>query len=163
MRALDYTLYIIHSFLLIVRKLNNEDIEGRSKNALALILFFPSLLLLAIVYILGISNNLISYNKSAIFIFGIVLFLIIRYLIFKRYKIRYLEVVETLKKQFPYSTKTFVFSFFLLWLIPIFSFWFGNVQTIYISALIFLASARAKQNIRLVHDFIEFKQRTFSE
>lgn len=127
MRTLDYILYITHSFLLIVKKLNNEDIEGRSKNALAIMVFLISLLLSAIVYGLGISTKLISYNKPVIFVFGIGLFFLIRYLIFKRYKTQYYEVVDTLKNQFSYSNKRVVFSFLILWFIPIFLLWIGVI------------------------------------
>lgn len=127
MRALDYILYITHSFLLIVKKLNNEDIEGRAKNALALMLFFPSLLLFFFVYMISISTELFSYNKIVIFIFTISIFLTLRYLIFKRYKTQYYEVVDTLKKQYSYNNKRIVFSFLILWFIPIFSFWIGVI------------------------------------
>lgn len=127
MRALDYILFITHSFLLIVRKLNNEDVEGRAKNALAIMVFLISLLLSAIIYGLGISVKLISYNKPAIFIWGTALFFLIRFLIFKRYKTKYYEVVETLKNQFSYDNKRVVFSFLILWFIPIFLLWIGMI------------------------------------
>lgn len=126
MKALDYILYVIHCFLLIVKKFNNEDIEGRSKNTLAIMVFLVSLLLSAIVYSLCISNKWIPYNKTIIF-FGIALFFLIRYFIFKRYKTQYYKVVETLKCQFSYSNKRIVFSFFILWFIPIFLLWIGVI------------------------------------
>ncbi len=127
MKALNYILYITHCFLLIFKKLNNEDIEGRTKNALALMLFFPSLFLFFFVYMISISTELFSYNKIVIFIFTISIFLTLRYLIFKRYKTQYYEVVESLKIQFSYSNKRVVFSFLILWFIPIFLLWIGVI------------------------------------
>jgi len=134
MRALDYILYITHSFLLIVKKLNNEDIEGRSKNALAIMVFLIGLLLSSIAYGLGISSRLISYNKPVIFIYGIVLFFVVRYLIFKRYKNQYNEVIETLTNKFTYTKTRIVLSFLIFWFIPIFLLWIGIIilrQSIY--------------------------------
>lgn len=127
MRALDYILYITHSFLLIVKKLNNEDIEGRAKNGLSIMVFLVCLFLLAILYGLSISNKLISYNKPAIVFCGIVLFLVVRLLIFSRYKTRYYEVIETLKNRFSYSNRTVIFSFLVFWTIPIFLLWIGVI------------------------------------
>ncbi|RTL48891.1 MAG: hypothetical protein EKK39_11810 [Sphingobacteriales bacterium] len=134
MKALDYILYITHGFLLIVKKLNNEDIEGRSKNVLAIIVFLFSLLLSSIAYGIGISNKLISYNKTRIFVFGIALFFIVRYLIFKRYKNQYNEVIETLTNKFSYSKTRIVLSFLIFWITPIFLLWIGIIilrQSIY--------------------------------
>jgi hypothetical protein len=127
MRALDYILFITHSFLLIVRKLNNEDIEGRAKNALTIIVFLISLLLSVIIFGLGISVKIISYNKLSIFIWGIALFFVNRFLIFKRYKTRYYKVIETLKIQFSYDNNRVVFTFLILWFIPIFLLWISLI------------------------------------
>lgn len=113
--------------MLIVRKLNNEDIEGRAKNALTIIVFLISLLLSVIIFGLGISVKIISYDKLSIFIWGIALFFLNRFMIFKRYKTRYYKVIETLKIQFSYDNNRVVFTFLILWFIPIFILWISLI------------------------------------
>lgn len=119
----DYILFVTHRFLLILKRINNEDIEGRSKNALAIMVFMLSLAMFSVVYSIGISLNIIVYNKISIFTFTILLFLLIHYWISKRYKTGYYEIIKTLENKFTYSRKRIIISFLILWFVPIFLVW----------------------------------------
>ena len=127
MRTLDYILYIIHSFLLIFKKVNNQDIEGRSKTTLTMICFLIGLLIASIVYGFFIFNKVIIHNKIVIYVLGICLFLTFRYLIFKSYRLRYYKVVDSLKTKFPHSKKRIILTFSIVWFMSVFLLWFGII------------------------------------
>lgn len=127
MNFLDYSLYITHHFLLIMKRLNNEALEERAKGALGIMVFMMTMLLLMIVHMACISYKRITYPKSLIFLIVMSVFFITRYLIFRRYKTNYREVVENMQAKCRYSNRRIVFSFLFLWFTPIFLFWFAGV------------------------------------
>ncbi len=128
MKVLDYILYINHSFLLIVRKLNAEDIEGRSKSALAIIVYFICLLLFCITYGICILFKLASYSNPTIVVSVMVFYILSRYFIFKRYKNQYNTIIETIGKTKNYSKTKTVFYFLFFLFTPIFLFWIGLIM-----------------------------------
>ncbi len=127
MKVLDYALFIIHRFLVILKRVNNKDIEDRSKNGLTLIIFLYSMLLFSVIYGTSISKKIISYNKFIVIGAGIIIFILARYLIFKRYKTAYYKVIEVLNGQFSYSNKKIIFLFLILWFSALFFLWIGVI------------------------------------
>ena len=127
MKVLDYVLYITHHFLFIVNKRTSEDIEGRSKNALSIMVFLLSLSVSSIAFGICISHKWIVYDKTAIVAIGITLFIVVHFLILQRYKNRYNEVIETLTKIFSYSKRRIVLTFLFFWIVPIFLLWIVGI------------------------------------
>lgn len=127
MKLIDYILFINHTFLLILKNINNDEIEERSKNALVFMIYFIALLLSSIPYGLCLSLKIISYNKYYIFFIGILLFLIIRYLVFRRYKYNYNDIIERQTIRYTISKNKIIICFLLFWFIPIFVFWLGMI------------------------------------
>jgi hypothetical protein len=127
MIILNYILYISHSFLLKLKKINSTDIEGRAKNAVTIIVFLMCMLIFSILYATGISLGVISYNKMIIFGISILLFLVIAYIVSINYKNNYYDIINVFENRFHYNQKTITFYFLLLWFVPFFLLWFSII------------------------------------
>lgn len=125
MIVFDYLIYIIHTFLMLLKKVNEYDVKGRAINALAIIIFFLCFLIISILYIILISNGWLTFSKPVYFLICIISFLIIFRMINRRYRNQYELIIEGLDRRFNYKKTTIVLIFLLVWFIPIFSFWGG--------------------------------------
>ena len=119
MKILNFILYISHSFLLLIKKVNNQDLKGRTKNALVLIIFMLCLSLISLIYSVGIFLSLVKYNGIILFSLSILIFFLIRYLIFKRYNQSYNNIIEELKKKFNFRKRTIIVLFLAIWILSI--------------------------------------------
>jgi hypothetical protein len=118
-------LYITHAFILVFKRTNGHDIERRSKNGLALIINFPILLLLGILYGLSIENQILPVCKAGVLIGTITIFLLVRYLVFRRYAQDYDKVIREQTERHAFSSATVIVAFTLLWFGSVFVFWAG--------------------------------------
>lgn len=120
MKVLDYIVYIVYQFLLLIKKLNAEDFENRSKNIVTLIVFNITTIVFALIYTICISRNLIPYNGIVVSISIITLYTCVRYFVFKAYKPRLDAVIADFSKKYQYSKSKITIYFLLIWFIPIF-------------------------------------------
>lgn len=125
MKLTDFILFINHSFLSILKKINHDDIVGRSINALVFMIYFILLLFSFIIYGLFLVLKIISYDKTFILVFGISLFFLVRFVVFRRYRHDYYVIIEKQLIKYNFSKNKIIFYFLLFWFIPIFIFWFG--------------------------------------
>ncbi len=127
MYILDYYIFITHSFLHVVRKLNNNDYEGRTKSFVSLMLFTINMLFFSVVYGMAIFAGLLHFHRVGIFVFAIFMAMLSFYIVFTRYKVSYYAVIASLQKLYKYSTARICITFILSWFIPVFSFWAGLI------------------------------------
>lgn len=127
MKKMNFILYVTHHFLSLMRKANQDDLKGRVKGALTMMLFLTSLQIFATFYALGINFKLYPYNKSTIFIIAFILFLVIRYFVVNYYSTRYDEVLIGLNQKLVYSKSKIIFYFLFFWFTPIFFVGFGMI------------------------------------
>lgn len=125
MLILDYLLYITHNFLILLRRVNSADIQGRVMNALAIMMFFLSFLVLTIVYMVLIRFLEIKFNSIGYFLTCISLFVLLSVFVRRTYRRTYDTTIAQMNNRFNYSNKTIVMMFILFWFIPILSFWGG--------------------------------------
>jgi hypothetical protein len=134
MIILDYCLFITHSFLLIIKnryKENNghaqdQDYEERAKLFIASMLSCITMLLFGILYGAGILLQLFSSNRYFTAISFVIVLLGTLYFILERYKgDNYHLVIAEASKKYHYSKIKVCIVFFLVWFVPVFSFWGG--------------------------------------
>lgn len=118
--ALDFLIYITHTFLLIIRKDNQKDIRTRCVNVVSTILCTLCLSAISVCYMVMISKQILSYNKALFLIIIIALCVSIFIGLTKRYTDkRYNDVTHNLENRFSFSQSKIIAIFFITFLVPI--------------------------------------------
>lgn len=125
---MDCVLSFISAALLTIRKQNRKGIEERSKLVLVVFLFLPSLLTLFLLYSIGLSNQWFPFDKLVLFVISLLLFLLIRSIIFRRYRGAAFDTsVKNRNLLGTKNKKLIIFLFLFAWVFSIFLFWIGMV------------------------------------
>jgi high-affinity Fe2+/Pb2+ permease len=102
---IDYLLYITYKFLFFFKKYNSNNLKLRAINGVAIILFFSSLLVCSILFMLLIKFNLLRFNKIIYFLLCVGLFICISKALNNRYKMTFDEVIKRFDASITYSKK----------------------------------------------------------
>ncbi len=118
-KMIKYLLFITHNFLLMLSRINSNDICLRCINTVSIILCNGFFSCFGIIYMFLISRRLVSFNKLFFFTFSIIFCLIVFIFMHRSYLKSYDHIMEELSLTYKYNNKKYILFFLISFFIPI--------------------------------------------
>ena len=122
MKSVDYSVYVLSRLISLINKKKVEDTLDRSLTLIAIgILLITSTLLFTLLYPL-LKYQDFHLSKTEFIIIFVAYYFVVFYFLKRRYKNRYVELIEEMAKKYEYTKFGYVWRSILIFLLPVFIF-----------------------------------------